>query len=195
MPESLANTFGCMFIALVVDLICFGAGFLKKYNRFLSCVHIATFIVWVYEVLINQFRLFEKLDAMPRTALAFSGIGGTFSNLVNTEVRTFPSVSIITFQAGATAGCDLSITVVLCWILHHKQTGVRVYVSSNTSRDVLSLIILAINRGALTSLAAMFNRILVTCTQLVLGHILEGLISSSSRRWRWARLIAEVSAY
>ncbi|SJL07831.1 uncharacterized protein ARMOST_11184 [Armillaria ostoyae] len=270
MPEKFENTFGCMFISFSLDLMCYGAGFLVvlQYFRrgygskdsvvirtmvvalgFLATVHVATFIAWAYDDLISRFGAFERLDAMPRTALVQllaiymvsfisqcffttriwirefrdhapnnssietllvthkwylagpiailalinitagisvycsfitptpvniypistndakvlqkyyfspyqservfrSGIGGTFSNLINTE-------KVTSLQAAATAACDLLITATLCWILNKKRTGIK---TTDTLLD--NLIILAINRGAVTSLAALFNLIL-----------------------------------
>lgn len=218
MPEKFENTFGCMFISFSLDLMCYGAGFLVvlQYFRrgygskdsvvirtmvvalgFLATVHVATFIAWAYDDLISRFGAFERLDAMPRTALVqllaiymvsfisqcffttriwilthkwylagpiailalinitagitqttLSGIGGTFSNLINTE-------KVTSLQAAATAACDLLITATLCWILNKKRTGIK---TTDTLLD--NLIILAINRGAVTSLAALFNLIL-----------------------------------
>ncbi|KAK0462098.1 uncharacterized protein EV420DRAFT_1666255 [Desarmillaria tabescens] len=82
------------------------------------------------------------------TQTTLSGIGGTFSNLINTE-------KVTSLQASATAACDLLITATLCWILNKKRTGIK---TTDTLLD--NLIILAINRGAVTSLAALFNLIL-----------------------------------
>ncbi|KIM71274.1 hypothetical protein PILCRDRAFT_17212 [Piloderma croceum F 1598] len=77
-----------------------------------------------------------------------SGQIGVFSLLFTTKTVT-------TIQSGATAACDLSITVLLCWVLHGSRTGVR-------STDALldKLITYAINRGALTTLAAFLNMLL-----------------------------------
>jgi len=77
-----------------------------------------------------------------------SGEWGTFSNLFHTK-------TITTIQSGATAACDLSITVILCWVLHGSRTGIK-------STDALldKLITYAINRGALTTLAAFLNMLL-----------------------------------
>jgi len=77
-----------------------------------------------------------------------SGEEGTFSNLYKTKTVT-------TIQSGATAACDFSITIILCWVLHGSRTGVR-------STDALldKLITYAINRGALTTLAAFLNMLL-----------------------------------
>ncbi|KAK0487767.1 hypothetical protein IW261DRAFT_1415388 [Armillaria novae-zelandiae] len=261
MPEKFENTFGCMFISFSLDLMCYGAGFLVVLQYFRrgygskdsviiqtmvvalgyqqppfhtgrTTVHVTTFIAWAYDDLISRFGAFERLDAMPRTALVqllaiymvsfisqcffttriwilthkwylagpiailalinistcgnhtndakvlqkqylcplqsehvfLSGIGGTFSNLINTEVglcQHNESASIdrtqkvTSLQAAATAACDLLITATLCWILNKKRTGIK---TTDTLLD--NLIILAINRGAVTSLAALFNLIL-----------------------------------
>lgn len=218
MPEKFNDTFGCMFISFSLDLMCYGAGFLTVLRYFrhgygskdsriikamvlalgcLATVHVATFVAWAYDDLISRFGAFDRLDAMPRTALVqllaiymvsfisqcffttriwilthkwylaspiailaliniiagitqttLSGIGGTFSNLINTE-------KVTSLQAAATAACDLLITATLCWILNKKRTGIKM---TDTLLD--NLIILAINRGAVTSLAALFNLIL-----------------------------------
>ncbi|KAF8877771.1 hypothetical protein CPB85DRAFT_1343508 [Mucidula mucida] len=218
MAESFQDTFGCMFIALVIDLICYGAGFLAIMQYFrsgfwttdtftvrfvvislalLSSVHVTTFIAWAYDDLILRFGAFMRLDDMPRTAISqllaiylvsfisqsffvsriwfltknvwvslpiallallnisaglaqtiLSAEGGTFSNLVNTKVVT-------SIQVGATAGCDLSITIALCIIFNKKRTGMRL---TDTLLD--KLILYAINRGAVTTLAAIFNLVL-----------------------------------
>jgi len=77
-----------------------------------------------------------------------SGEWGTFSNLFHTK-------KVTTIQSGATAACDLSITLILCYVFHGSRTGVR-------STDALldKLITYAVNRGALTTLAAFLNMLL-----------------------------------
>ncbi|KAK0202096.1 hypothetical protein DFS33DRAFT_1276867 [Desarmillaria ectypa] len=221
MPEKFDDTFGCMFISFSLDLMCYGAGFLAvlQYFRhgygskdsvvikamalalgFLATVHVTTFIAWAYDDLISRFGAFERLDAMPRTALVqllaiifyhthldpsyqsdcffLSGIGGTFSNLINTE-------KVTSLQAAATAACDLLITATLCCILNQKRTGIK---TTDTLLD--NLIILAINRGAVTSLAALFNLILfvwrpeamILCCQFYVLSVVGGLNSRRSLR-------------
>ncbi|KAK0224313.1 hypothetical protein IW262DRAFT_884576 [Armillaria fumosa] len=218
MPESFNATFGCMFIAFTVDLICYGAGMLVVFQYFrgnlwsgdssgvklmvlslalLATTHIVTFIAWAYQDLITRFGDLVALDNMPRTALVqllaiymvsfisqvfftsriyylthnwflagpvgilaltnigaglaqttLAGKGGTFSNLIHTE-------KVTSLQSASTAACDMAITVILCWIFHTKRTGIK-----STDNLLDNLIILAINRGAITSLAALLNLIL-----------------------------------
>ncbi|KAF7969465.1 hypothetical protein HWV62_27247 [Athelia sp. TMB] len=68
-----------------------------------------------------------------------SGELGYFSLLGTTK-------NVTTIQSGATAACDLSITIILCYVLHGSRTGIK-------STDALldKLIAYAINRGALTT--------------------------------------------
>ncbi|KAK0184464.1 hypothetical protein F5146DRAFT_1145302 [Armillaria mellea] len=217
MAESFNATFGCMFIAFTIDLICYGAGMLVVFQYFRASVvivmhvdfnsnrpidywlqpHIVTFIAWAYEDLITRFGNLVALDDMPRTALVqllaiymvsfisqvfftsriyylthnwflagpvgilaltnigaglaqttLAGKGGTFSNLIHTE-------KVTSLQSASTAACDMAITVILCWIFHTKRTGIK-----STDNLLDNLIILAINRGAITSLAALLNLIL-----------------------------------
>jgi len=63
--------------------------------------------------------------------------------------------NVTTIQSGATAACDLSITIILCYVLHGSRTGIK-------STDALldKLIAYAINRGALTTIAAFLNMLL-----------------------------------
>ncbi|KAF9044739.1 hypothetical protein BDZ89DRAFT_159227 [Hymenopellis radicata] len=123
--------------------------------RFVALISVHSFFVsriWyltrnVYlAVPIALLALLNICAGIAQTTLA--GIGGTFSQLIHTEVVT-------SIQAGATAACDLTITVTLCWILNGKRTGIK---ATDTLLD--TLIILAINRGAITSLAALFNLVL-----------------------------------
>ncbi|KAF7972402.1 hypothetical protein HWV62_18054 [Athelia sp. TMB] len=64
-------------------------------------------------------------------------------------------IAVTTIQSAAAAACDFSITVILCVLLHSSRTGIK-------STDALldKLIAYAINRGALTTLAAFLNMLL-----------------------------------
>ncbi|TFK39057.1 hypothetical protein BDQ12DRAFT_722897 [Crucibulum laeve] len=57
-------------------------------------------------------------------------------------------------QSGATAACDLVITMTLCYILYDAKSGVK-----KTDTLVNKLMIYAINRGAATSICAILNLI------------------------------------
>ena len=68
----------------------------------------------------------------------------------------------------ASAACDISITAVLCYLLHGSRTGFRSYVSSalveralaelfnSTDNLVNTLMIHAINRGVITRCSVVF---------------------------------------
>jgi len=68
-----------------------------------------------------------------------------YSSFDSPSVRPFR----MTFCLGA-AACDISITVVLCVLLHGSRTGFRA-----TDNMLNTLIVRAINRGAVTSVAAL----------------------------------------
>ncbi|KAG7445653.1 uncharacterized protein BT62DRAFT_171651 [Guyanagaster necrorhizus] len=147
----------------------------------LATVHVATFVAWAYDDLISRFGAFDRLDAMPRTALVqllaiymVSFISQCFFTTriwilthkwyLASPIAILALINIIAgitqttlsgIGAAATAACDLLITATLCWILNKKRTGIKM---TDTLLD--NLIILAINRGAVTSLAALFNLIL-----------------------------------
>ncbi|TFK48121.1 hypothetical protein OE88DRAFT_544486 [Heliocybe sulcata] len=70
---------------------------------------------------------------------------GRFSALASTE-------RVTTIQSAATAACDLSITIILITLFHTSRTGIK-----RTDTLLNRLIVFAINRGALTTLAAFFN--------------------------------------
>ncbi|KAF9072656.1 hypothetical protein BDP27DRAFT_1320352 [Rhodocollybia butyracea] len=58
------------------------------------------------------------------------------------------TVRITSTQAAGTALCDIMITGILCWLLHTAKSGIR-----STNTVINKLILYAINRGAVTSLA------------------------------------------
>ncbi|KAF7968252.1 hypothetical protein HWV62_31549 [Athelia sp. TMB] len=70
-------------------------------------------------------------------------------------VMNLVSKAVTTIQSAAAAACDFSITIILCVLLHSSRTGIK-------STDALldKLIAYAINRGALTTLAAFLNMLL-----------------------------------
>jgi len=96
--------------------------------------------------LIMVLALLQVSAGIAQTTL--SGEAGAFSLL-------FTTIRVTTLQSASTAACDLTITVLLCWVLHGSRTGLR-------STDALldKLITYAINRGALTTLAAFLNMLL-----------------------------------
>ncbi|KDQ49185.1 hypothetical protein JAAARDRAFT_663857 [Jaapia argillacea MUCL 33604] len=101
--------------------------------------------IW-FTAIIMVFALVQITSGILQTTI--SGMGGTFNNLITTE-------KITTVQSAATAACDFSITVILCWVLHGSRTGIQ---ETDTLLD--KLMIYAINRGALTTLAAFLNMLL-----------------------------------
>ncbi|KAJ8073193.1 hypothetical protein PM082_020062 [Marasmius tenuissimus] len=65
------------------------------------------------------------------------------------------TAKITSTQAGCTVACDISITIILCWVLHSSRSR-----SNKTNSIIDKLIVYAINRGAATSLAAFIQLIL-----------------------------------
>ncbi|KDQ52635.1 hypothetical protein JAAARDRAFT_39883 [Jaapia argillacea MUCL 33604] len=101
--------------------------------------------IW-FTAIIMSLALTQIISGIIQTTL--SGLGGTFSHLVTTE-------KVTTIQSAATAACDFSITVILCWVFHGSRTGIQ---RTDTLLD--KLMIYAINRGALTTIAAFLNMLL-----------------------------------
>ncbi|KAK0194736.1 hypothetical protein F5146DRAFT_1222121, partial [Armillaria mellea] len=100
--------------------------------------------------------------ASPIAVLALINIGAGIAQTITTAQRATASGiddrinKIITIiQAGAAALCDLSVTAALCVLLRMNRTGIK---STDSMLD--SLIILAINRGTITSLASVVGLIL-----------------------------------
>ncbi|PBK86346.1 hypothetical protein ARMGADRAFT_1169120 [Armillaria gallica] len=100
--------------------------------------------------------------ASPIAVLALINIGAGIAQTITTAQRATASGiddkinKIITIiQAGAAALCDLLVTAALCILLRMNRTGIK---STDSTLD--SLIILAINRGTITSLASVVGLIL-----------------------------------
>jgi len=77
-----------------------------------------------------------------------------FSRLGGADIHPFK----MTFALAA-AACDISITAALCYLLHRSRTGIQ-----STESLLNTLIIQAINRGAITSVAAVLYLILYLST-------------------------------
>ncbi|KAK0460542.1 uncharacterized protein EV420DRAFT_1532767 [Desarmillaria tabescens] len=98
----------------------------------------------------------------PIVVLALINIGAGTAQTVTTAQRGTASGiddeinKIITIiETGAAALCDILVTIALCVLLRINRTGIK---STDSALD--SLIILAINRGTVTSLASVVDLIL-----------------------------------
>ncbi|KAK0460557.1 uncharacterized protein EV420DRAFT_1641103 [Desarmillaria tabescens] len=98
----------------------------------------------------------------PIVGLALLNIGAGIAQTITTAQRgTVSGIGseinkiITAVETGAAAACDISITATLCVLLRINRTGIK---STDSALD--SLIILAINRGTVTSLSAVVELIL-----------------------------------
>jgi len=101
---------------------------------------------FLYTLPILTIALLQISAGIAQTILVF-GLG-RFSLLHST-------VKITSLQSGATAVCDIMITLTLCYILKEAKSGVR-----RTDGMIDKMILYAINRGVATSLCALLNLIL-----------------------------------
>ncbi|KAJ8073157.1 hypothetical protein PM082_020026 [Marasmius tenuissimus] len=100
------------------------------------------------------------LLSLPVVLLACLQIGfGIAQTILTTRVKSYTllatTTGITSTQAGLTVACDITITVILCYVLNTSRSQSR-----RTDSIIDKLIIYAINRGAATSLAALVQLIL-----------------------------------
>lgn len=111
---------------------------------------------------------------VPVVLLSFLQLGaGVAQGLLVFELRQYSKLhstaAVSSTQSGATAACDVVITVILCWVLHDARSSVRKSFSGRsfqlrpsgkafkTEMTINRLIAYAIERGAATSACALLN--------------------------------------
>ncbi|KAF9065542.1 hypothetical protein BDP27DRAFT_1404776 [Rhodocollybia butyracea] len=139
--------------ALQVELI---SGKTQLLAGFLSAFIVQMYFAWVIFLLNSK----QKAATLLIMALALTQLGAGLNQGVITTIlgslRQIEDIkTVFVVQSAASLACDAVITLSLCLILRNNRTGME---STNTL--IQKLMVNAINRGALTTLAAALEIIL-----------------------------------
>ncbi|KAJ7433083.1 hypothetical protein B0H11DRAFT_2209081 [Mycena galericulata] len=109
---------------------------------------------WRYVTPVILLAVLQLCAGIAQTVEVFKSKG---SPLLSAGIHSGAATS--TTQGAATLACDVTITVILSYILRKSRTGVRRQEENPTDSVLEKMIIYAFNRGAMTSLLALLQLI------------------------------------